>query len=108
MYTAWSNDGGNTWSVPRALHPEATRSDAPTLVFGGRRLFVVWQARLDTGDYRLFASVSDDGGQNFSEPTTLPIPTGVARLPTIAAHTDGSIQVAWQQDRSIMTLRWRP
>ena len=108
VYTAWSNDGGNTWSVPRALHPEATRSDAPTLVFGGRRLFVVWQARLDAGDYRLFASVSDDGGQNFSEPTILPIPGGVARLPTIAAHTDGSIQVAWQQDRSIMTLRWRP
>ena len=69
---------------------------------------MVWQARLDTDDYRLFASVSDDGGQSFSDPTILPIPAGVARLPTIAAHSDGSIQVAWQQDRSIMTLRWRP
>ncbi|NDE00530.1 MAG: hypothetical protein EBZ91_01960 [Gammaproteobacteria bacterium] len=108
VYTSWSQDGGNTWSTPRALHPEAKRSDAPALVFAGHRLFVVWQARLDTEDFRLFASVSEDGGRTFSEPSMLPIPAGVARLPAIAAHTDGSIQIAWQQDRSIMTLRWRP
>lgn len=108
VYTAWSDDSGKSWSAPRALHPAAKRSDAPALAFAGRRLFVVWQARLNTDDDRLFASISDDGGQTFSDPTMLPIPPGIARLPALAAHPDGSIQVSWQQDRSVMTLRWRP
>lgn len=108
VYTAWSKDAGKSWSIPKALHLDAKLSDAPSMVFAGNRLYVVWQARLDTGGYRLFASHSNDGGQNFTAPVPLPIPEGVGRLPSIAAHADGSIQIAWQHDRSVKTLRWNP
>lgn len=108
IYSVWSQDGGKTWSSPQALHPAATLSDAPSMTFAGERLYVVWQARMESGGYRLYGSFSDDGGRRFSAPIALPIPDGVARLPTIGAHADGSIQIAWQHDRSIKTLRWRP
>lgn len=108
VYTAWSKDSGMSWSTPKALHPAAKLSDAPSMIFSGRRLYIVWQARLEEEGYRLFASYSDDGGQHFIEPVALTTPDGVARLPSIGAHEDGSIQIAWQHDRSIRTLRWNP
>lgn len=108
VYTVLSEDNGKTWSSPRPIHPGAKLSDAPAVTFSGDRLYVVWQARLEAGGYRLFGSFSDDGGQHFAEPIALPIPDGIARLPSIAANGDGSIQIAWQHDRSIRTLRWHP
>lgn len=108
VYITHSGDAGKTWSKPRALHPGATLSDAPALAFAGKRLYAVWQARIGTGDLRLFASRSEDGGRSFSEPVELSTAPGAMRLPAVAAHADGSLQVVWQQDRAIRTLRWRP
>jgi len=48
VFTAWSKDSGKSWSIPKALHPDAKLSDAPSMAFAGNRLFVVWQVRLDT------------------------------------------------------------
>lgn len=108
VYTVHSVDGGQNWSAPRAMHPGVTLSDAPTLVFAGTRLFAVWQARNGSDGFRLYVSHSDDFGNSFTSPVPLPIPPGVSRLPVLGAHKDGSIQIAWQHDRSIQTLRWRP
>lgn len=108
VYSVYSRDAGNSWSKPRAMHTGATLADAPALVFAGRRVYAVWHARIGTEGFRLFASHSDDFGITFTNPIALPIPPGVSRLPALGAHADGSIQIAWQHDRSIRTLRWRP
>lgn len=108
VYVVRSGDGGATWSAPLPLHPAAARSDAPALVFAGRRLYAVWQAREGNGDLRLFESHSDDDGRSFTSPFELPIPPGVARMPAVGAHADGSLQVVWQHAQAIRALRWRP
>jgi hypothetical protein len=54
----------------------------------------------------LFTSHSDTGGATFSAPIELPLEPGITRLPAIAAHGDGSIQIVWQQDGAVRTLRW--
>lgn len=108
VYVVHSRDAGSSWSSPRQIHPSARASDAPAIIFSGNRLHLVWQARVDESGWRLFTSHSDDGGTSFSSPVALPLDAGVARLPAVAAHADGSIQIVWQQDSAIRTLRWNP
>lgn len=108
VYVVNSTDGGITWSTPKALHVGATLSDAPALVFAGPRVHAVWHARIADRGFRLFASHSDDGGAQFTPPVELPLPPGIARLPAVSAHADGSLQLVWQHERTIRTLRWRP
>lgn len=106
-YVTHSSDGGLTWSKPAALHTGATRSDAPTLTFAGDVVHAVWQARIGDGGFRLFTSHTAHGSPQFSLPEALPIPDGgSARLPAIAAHQDGSLQIVWQHDSTIRSLRW--
>lgn len=108
VYVVHSRDAGSFWSSPRQIHPGARASDAPAIIFSGNRLHLVWQARVDESGWRLFTSHSDDGGASFGTPVALPLDAGVARLPALAAHADGSIQIVWQQDSAIRTLRWNP
>ncbi len=106
-YVTHSSDGGLTWSKPAALHAGATRSDAPTLAFAGDVVHAVWQARTGDGGFRLFTSHAAHGSPQFSLPEALPIPDGgSARLPAVAVHQDGSLQIVWQHDSSIRSLRW--
>ncbi|MFM7433602.1 MAG: hypothetical protein ACKO3O_08895, partial [Gammaproteobacteria bacterium] len=57
--------------------------------------------------FRLFTSRTADDSTRFSLPEALPIPDGgSARLPAIAAHADGSLQIVWQHDSRIRSLRW--
>jgi hypothetical protein len=106
-YVTHSNDGGVTWSKPMALHAGATRSDAPALAVTGGIVHAVWQARTGNDGFRLFTSRTADDSTRFSLPEALPIPDGgSARLPAIAAHADGSLQIVWQHDSRIRSLRW--
>lgn len=106
VYVTQSTNGGKTWTSPAALHPEATRSDAPTLAFSGDRLHAIWQARGAEGGFRLFTSHVVRGEKTFSSPLALPIPAGIARLPAVGVHADGSLQIVWQHDNTIRSLRW--
>jgi len=106
-YVTHSTDSGVTWSIPTALHASATRSDAPALAFAGDIVHAVWQARAGDGGFRLFTSRATSSSTQFSSPEALPIPAGgSARLPAITAHQDGSLQIVWQHDSSIRSLRW--
>ncbi|MFM8479805.1 MAG: hypothetical protein ACKOCF_01230 [Gammaproteobacteria bacterium] len=106
-YVTHSSDSGASWSKPIALHAGATRSDAPTLAFAGDTVHAVWQARAGESGFRLFTSRASKSSPQFSLPEALPIPEGgSARLPAIAAHNDGSLQIVWQHDSRIRSLRW--
>jgi len=108
VYVVHSSDAGVNWSSPQPMHPGALISDAPVAVFSGPRLYAVWHARTadGAGEFRLFASHSDDNGKTFATPVALPLPAGSAKLPAVAARPDGRLQIVWQHDRTIRSLVW--
>ncbi len=121
IYTAWysaveqppgayfthSTDGGETFSAPRALHPEASLSDAPVVATGGGVTWVVWHARTDEGR-RLFLRTSTDGGDTLGDLVEVPGPgTGQAGFPVAAATDDGRLLLGWQQDGRAWALEAR-
>lgn len=106
VYVVHSQDAGVSWSPPFAIHPGARLTDSPAIAYAAGRLHLVWQARIGESGWRLFTSHSDTGGATFSAPIELPLEPGITRLPAIAAHGDGSIQIVWQQDGAVRTLRW--
>ncbi|MEZ5500160.1 MAG: sialidase family protein [Steroidobacteraceae bacterium] len=105
-YFVSSTDGGDHWSQPKLLHEGAMLSDAPVLSLSDGKLFAFWHAKVTDGPRRVFASMSDDEGLSFSAPVELPLPDGAAQLPVVAARGDGGVQLAWQQDATVRTMRW--
>ncbi|MEZ5459434.1 MAG: sialidase family protein [Steroidobacteraceae bacterium] len=101
-----SDDGGKTFSAPVLVHPEAAVSDAPVLALAGNVLHLFWHAKVGDGGRRVFTRSSTDGGRTFGAVAQLPAPAGSAQLPVVAARSDGTVQVAWQQGREIHSIRW--
>lgn len=110
-YVVTSADGAS-WSPPHALHGDALLSDAPMLTYVGEKLLAVWQARVDAErrETQIFfaeAVTTNAVGDKleFSAPRVISSGTGQARLPSIAAFTDGAVYVVWQQDGAIWGRR---
>ena len=109
VYLSRSIDGGVTYEEPLLVHAEARIADSPSVVADDQgRVYVVWHAKT-VGPRRLFLRFSTDNGQTYSGPIAVPTPEGTAAYPEIAAASDGSAYIAWQQDNAVnmmsVTLR---
>jgi hypothetical protein len=106
-----SDDGGQTWSKPVHIHPDATSSafSGPVPVTRPNGDLVVPYAFFGppTGDDHLAAVVSHDGGATFSQPIRVASledtdSRGTIRspaLPSVAVDAAGKLFVAWQDGR---------
>ncbi|MCC5869213.1 MAG: exo-alpha-sialidase [Gammaproteobacteria bacterium] len=124
VYTAWysaaeappgayftaSHDRGKQWTPPRALHPEATLSDAPVVAAGGDTLYVAWHARTPDGDARaVYLRYSRDGGRTLSDLIEVPVAgSGSASFPVAVADSHGRLYLAWQQAGRAWLTRVEP
>lgn len=70
VQTAFSTDGGATWSTPVYLSAAGQNAAAAELATDGETITAVWQ-RFDGGFQRVQVSTSGDGGVTWTEPTTL-------------------------------------
>jgi hypothetical protein len=106
-----SDDGGQSWSAPTHLEPDATRSafSGPVPVTRPNGDLVVPYTFFGppNGDDHLAAVVSRDGGATFSQPiriASLEDADEVAAirappLPSVAVDAAGKLFVAWQDGR---------
>jgi hypothetical protein len=105
-YFVRSSDGGKTWTAPMLAHPGATTSDAPVVALAGPTLHLFWHAKVGDGARRIYTRSSTDGGATFSPIVGLPAPPGAMQLPAVAARSNGSVQIAWQQGTEVRAMRW--
>ncbi|HEX8456975.1 MAG TPA: sialidase family protein [Pyrinomonadaceae bacterium] len=101
VYTAYSTDGGRTFSPSRLVARDACPCCKTSLVAGaGGRVYVSWRQVL-AGDFRHIAvAASSDGGQKFNAPVIVSddrwmlngCPVSGASL---ALGTDGVLGVVW-------------
>jgi hypothetical protein len=103
LYLNRSIDGGRTWTDPVALSGQSQSVLRPSLVRSGNRLLLVW---LDsrTGQGRLYAVTSFDGGVRWSSPTRVdhvPDDRKIAvGTPSVALGQDQEVFVTWEDARN--------
>ncbi len=105
-YFVRSTDGGKNWSTPMLTHPGATLSDAPVVALAGPTLHLFWHGKIGPGPRRIYTRASTDGGASFGPIVELPAPPGATQLPAVAARANGSVQIAFQQDTDVRSMRW--
>jgi hypothetical protein len=101
-FFAVSEAGGQTFSKPLALHPEAASPDRPRIAVeadGG--VIVVWDAVVGK-ERRVYLRRSTDRGKSFGPVTELNAPAGTASYPGIAAGANDKTFVTWQQNNRIL------
>ena len=108
VYLSRSTNGGTTYEDPLLVHAEARVADSPSVVTDGQgRVYVVWHAKTD-GPRRLYLRASTDNGQTYSGPIEVPTPEGTAAYPEIAAASDGTAYIAWQQSNAVYLISVMP
>lgn len=72
IYFAVSIDTGNTFTQPNVnlSKDSLSRDEYPWLAVSGDTIIVVWQ-RWTGGEWKIYISVSEDGGNNFTPPDTI-------------------------------------
>jgi hypothetical protein len=102
-YLSRSADGGGTWTDPLTLSGESENVAARRFLRSGERLLLVWQDGR-TGQGRIFAVASGDGGVTWSSPTRVDhVPAdsrAPAAFPAVVMSQDGEVFVAWQDGRN--------
>jgi BNR repeat protein len=102
-YLSRSVDGGRTWKDPEALTGQSVSVFGQRLVRSGERLLLVWQDTL-TGQDRIYAVTSGDGGVTWSSPTHVdhipPDSKASASSPAVVLGSDSEAFVAWHDRRS--------
>jgi len=103
LYLSRSADGGRTWADPVALSGQSTSVFGHRILRSGERLLLVWQDTR-TGQDRIYAVASADGGVTWSSPTRvdhLPADSQIdASAPAAILGPDGEALVVWQDGRN--------
>lgn len=104
LFTAYSTDGGRTFSPNRRVAADACPCCKTALAVGpGRRLYVSWRQVLP-GDFRHIAvASSEDGGETYSQPLIVSddrwqIAGCPVSGPALAVGTDGALRVLWYSE----------
>ena len=103
FYLSRSSDGGRTWTGPVALSGQSVSVFGQRLVRSGERLLLVWQDTL-TGQDRIYAVTSGDGGVTWSSPTRVdhvpPDSKAAAGSAAVVLGPDAEAFVAWHDGRN--------
>ena len=104
VFTAYSTDGGRTFSPNRRVAADACPCCKTTLAVGpGGRLYVGWRQVLP-GDFRHIAVASSvDGGETYSQPVIVSddrwqIAGCPVSGPALAVGADGALRVLWYSE----------
>jgi hypothetical protein len=102
VYYARSDDGGATFGAPIAVDatPPGAARGRPALTVGpAGAVYVAWEDQRD-GHWDIYVARSDDG-EAFSTPVRVndDATSAVQVWPALAAGSDGSVHLAWQDNR---------
>jgi hypothetical protein len=100
IYYKRSTDGGATWQAARRLTWNPGDSNSPDVAAdSGNAVHVVW--RDDTpGNNEIYYRRSTDGGVTWQAAKRLTSTSGDGDCPAITTDSDGTIQLAWSDDKS--------
>jgi len=99
----WSDDDGETWSVPRLVSNTDQQSYNARIAVAGDNIHVAWRQYRVEGDDRYYATEyarSVNGGDTFSTPQKLSDGTNGVVEPTITADASSRVIVAWEDTDS--------
>jgi len=94
-----SNDGGATWSDPRALWPSTTRQDDPQIVVDAADGKTVYAAFMQNDKSSMFVARSDDFGQTWRAMLVEPLQRGTDK--DILAARDGNVYLVYHTQQKI-------
>lgn len=93
IVVVYSSDRGETWQTSKVAEvPNRAMPIWPTTMASDEEgnVYVAWHDNHDS-----FISISEDGGESWSEPQQVNDPGTTAVYPTVAARTKGDVVVAW-------------
>jgi hypothetical protein len=94
-----SNNGGSTWSSPRALSPSTQRQDDPQIVVDAADGKTVYAAFMQNNKSSQYVARSDDFGQTWHAVLVEPIQRGTDK--DILAARDGNIYLVYHTQQKI-------
>jgi hypothetical protein len=94
-----SNDGGSTWSSPRALWPSTQRQDDPQIVVDAADGKTVYAAFMQNNKSSEYVARSDDFGQTWQAVLVEPIQRGTDK--DILAARDGRVYLVYHTQQKI-------
>ena len=94
-----SNDGGSTWSSPRALWPSTQRQDDPQIVVDAADGKTVYAAFMQNNKSSQYVARSDDFGQTWQAVLVEPIQRGTDK--DILAARDGHVYLVYHTQQKI-------
>ena len=94
-----SNDGGTTWSPPRALWPSTQRQDDPQIVVDAADGKTVYAAFMQDNKSSQYVARSDDFGQTWQAVLVEPIQRGTDK--DILAARDGHVYLVYHTQQKI-------
>jgi hypothetical protein len=107
VFFARSDDGGRHWATPVRLTRTrigSSRAEVPHMAASrDGRVYVAWQDKRN-GREDIYLNVSADGGKTWLDQDIRldrdDIGTGVSEFPHVLVRADGSVVVAWSDDRN--------
>jgi hypothetical protein len=94
-----SNDGGATWSLPRALSPSTTRQDDPQLVVDAADGRIVYAAFMQNNKSSEYVARSDDFGATWKTMLVEPLQRGTDK--DILAARGGHVYLVYHTQQKI-------
>jgi hypothetical protein len=94
-----SNNGGTSWSDPRALWPSTTRQDDPQIVVDAADGKTVYAAFMQNDKSSMFVARSDDFGQTWRAMLVEPLQRGTDK--DILAARDGHVYLVYHTQQKI-------
>jgi hypothetical protein len=94
-----SNDGGSTWSSPRAMSPSTQRQDDPQIVVDAADGKTVYASFMQNNKSSEYVARSDDFGQTWQAVLVEPIQRGTDK--DILAARDGHVYLVYHTQQKI-------
>lgn len=96
VQTAFSIDGGASWSTPQNLSSTDRRADLPRVIFDGDVIIAAWAHEDADGDFRIQIASSADGGVTWAPTITLSPPDDSGIEPQLVRNGSAT-SIIWEQ-----------
>jgi len=96
---AVSRDGGDTWTGPISILPDASPATRPQVAVFGTSVLVAFSSPGSSG-FSVGAVASVDGGETWGDavPVGSPDPCGQWPQPSVAVSPDGAFAISWSSE----------